>query len=148
MATGDSRSLDARLYRAALRLCPPGFRRDYADEMVADFNQAHDEASSTGNHAVWRFRLLMAVDLARTFSVQWSRTGLPLIALVSLVVPLTLVEGLATLARHATFDIPADTAHAEIIGIMLLTVTAVCLIAMTIVLTLWVWRPIRRGRRC
>jgi hypothetical protein len=147
MSSGVSRSLDARLYRAALCLCPPGFRREYADEMVRDFEEAHAEASSGGDRALWRFRLLTSVDLVRTLGVQWSRSGLPVIALMSLIVPLALAEGLATVARRATLDMPSDTANAEIIGVLLLAVTSVFLIAITMALTLWVWRPFRRGRR-
>lgn len=147
MAGDASRSLDARLYRAALRLCPPGFRREYADDMVRDLAEARGEASAMGQGALWRLRLLMAIDLVRTFGVQWGRTGLPAIALMSLVLPLALAEGLANVARRATFDMQPDAADAEIIGVLLLTVVSVFLIAMTIALTLWVWRPFRRGRR-
>ena len=42
---------------------------------------------------------------------------------------------------------PANPADAEVLGVLLLAVTSVVLIAMTIVLTLWVNRPRRRGRR-
>jgi hypothetical protein len=147
MSRGRFRSLGARLYRAALWLCPSSFRREYADEMVRDFADAHGDASSMGDGAVWRLRLLLAVDLVRTFGVQWSRTGLPVIAIVSLTVALVLAEGVATLAQHATFEMPADAAHADMLGVLLLATTSVLVIAMTIVLTLWVGRPSRRGRR-
>ncbi len=139
--------MPGRLYRAALWLCPPGFRHDYGEDMTRDFVEAHGEASSRGGAALWGHRLLMAADLARTIGVQWSRTGLPVIAVMSLAGALALAEGLATVARRSTFVIPADVPHAEMIGLVLLATTSVCLIAMTIVLTLWVGWATRRRRR-
>jgi hypothetical protein len=100
------RSLDGRLYRAALSLCPAGFRFEHGDEMARDFDEARGEAVATGDRALWIFRLLMAVDFARTFGVQWLRTGFPLIGLASVLVPLALAEALATVARRATIRCP------------------------------------------
>jgi hypothetical protein len=148
-------SLDGRLYRAALGLCPAGFRREHADEMARDFDEAHGEAVAAGDRALWILRLLMAIDLVRTFGVQWLRTGFPAIGLASVLVTLALAEaavlvtlalanGFVAVARHATIDTPAD---AEILAVLLVAVICVLLIAMTIVLTQWASRPARRGRR-
>jgi hypothetical protein len=147
MSPGAMRSLDGRLYRAALSLCPAGFRREHGDEMARDFDEACGEAAATGDRALWILRLLMAVDLVRTFGIQWLRTGFPASGLASILVTLALAEGLATVARRARIQMPADAEHAEILGVLLLAVTSVVLIAMTIVLNFWVSRPSRRGRR-
>ena len=141
------RSLDGRLYRAALALCPAGFRFDHGDELARDFDEARREAVATGNRALWTFRLLMAIDVARTFGAQWFRTGVPVIGLASVIVALVLAEGAATLARRATFQMPSDPAHAEILGVLLLAITSVVLIAITIALNVWVSWPSRRGRK-
>ena len=140
-------SLEGRLYRVGLSLCPDRFRREHGDEMARDFDEARHEAAATGDGALWILRLLMVVDLVRTFGIQWLRTGFPAIGLASILVTLALAEGLATVARRATIFMPADAAHAEILGVLLLAVISVVLIAMTIVLTLWASRPGRRGRR-
>jgi hypothetical protein len=139
--------IDVRLYRACLRACPPAFLREYGDQMVRDFGEAREEAASAGGGALWRLRLLMTLDLLRTVGAQWTRNGWPVIGLVSLVVPLTLAAGLAVVARHAAFVIPRDAVHAEMIGVVFLATVSVFLIAMTIALTLWAARPIRRRRR-
>jgi hypothetical protein len=132
------RSLDGRWYRMALSLCPPAFRREHGDEMAQDFAEARREAAARGDGALWTLRLLMAIDLVRTFSVQWLRTGFPVIALA-------IAEALAAIARRAT--IPMPDADADVVGILLLAVTSVVLIAMTITLSLWVSRTTLRGRR-
>ena len=141
------RSLDRRLYRAALSLCPASFRREHGDEMTLDFDQACGEAAADGDGALWSLRLLMAVDLVRTFGVQWLRTGFPAVVVASVLVTLALVEGLATVARRATIDMPPGVEDEEVIGFLFLVVICVLLIATTIALTLWMTRFIRRGRR-
>lgn len=147
MTSRGTYSLDERLYRAALSLCPAGFRVEHGDELARDFDEARGEALATGDRGLWSFRLLMTVDLVRTVSVQWFRTGIPATALASAVVALALAAGLASVARRATFPMPSDPADAEILGVLLLAVTSVVIIAMTASLNLWVNRPRRRGRR-
>jgi hypothetical protein len=113
MSPGASRSPDTRVYRAALWLCPSGFRREFADEMVRDFDDAHSEVTSMGARDMWPLRLVMAVDLVRTAGVQWARTGLPVIAVLSLTVALALaqnasVQDLTPMTEPMTRPDPAD----------------------------------------
>jgi len=147
MAIRGARSLDGRLYRAGLSLCPAGFRFEHGDELARDFDEARGEALATGDRALWIFRLLMAVDLARTFAVQWFRTGVPATALASASVALALAAGLATVARRATIPMPSNTADAEVLGLLVLAVTSIMVIAVTTSITVWVSRQGRRGRR-
>ena len=140
-------SLDGRLYRAALSLCPPGFRQDHGDEMARDFDEARHEAQADGDRALWFLRCLMATDLVRTLAVQWIRTGLPVIALASVVVPLAIAEGLATLARSASVRIPAGIEDEEVVTVLFLAVIVIVLIAMTILVSLWVGRLTQPRRR-
>lgn len=115
--------------------------------MLLDFVEAHREAAANGDAALWVLRFAMAVDLVRTVAIQWLRTGFPLIGLASVLITLALAEGIATVARYATIYVPADAAQEEVLGVLFLAVVSVLLIAMTIVLTQWVNRPRRRGRR-
>jgi hypothetical protein len=89
----------------------------------------------------------MAVDLVRTAAIQWLRTGFPFIGLASVLITFALAEGIATVARYATIYVPVDAAQEEVLGVLFLAVVTVLIIAMTIVLTQWVNRPRRRGRR-
>jgi hypothetical protein len=139
--------LDGRLYRVALSFCPAGFRREHGAEMARDFDEARGEAAATGGRALWILRLLMIVDLVRTFGIQWLRTGFPAIGLASVLITLALAEGVATVARRATIYVPADAVHEEMLGFLLLAVIVILLIAMTICTTLWVSHSTLRGRR-
>ena len=148
MTPGALPPLDGRLYRAALSLCPAGFRRKHGDEMARDFDEARYEAAAAGGRALWILRVLMTVDLVRTAAGQWLQTTVPVIGLASVFFSLALAEGFATLARRGgAIQIPDDPAHAEMVAVLLIAVTCVMLIAMTIVFTVWLGRPRRRGRR-
>jgi hypothetical protein len=147
MPSAPTHSFDGRLYRAALSLCPAGFRRDHGDEMVRDFDEARHEAAADGDRALWFLRCLIAIDLVRTLAVQWVRTGIPVIALASTIVPLAIAEALAKVARRTTVRIPRGLEDEEIVTVLFLAVISVVLIATTIIVTLWVGRLTRPRRR-
>jgi hypothetical protein len=137
--------LDASSYRAGLRLCPPAFRREYGDQMQQDFEDACREAADTGG--MGRLRLQMGLDLIRTLTVQWIRSGWPVIMLLSVLPMLGALAGLARLVDRANFVIPENLPDSEAIGLVLIATITVFLVATTIVLTLWATRPRRRIRR-
>ena len=145
MAT-TAESLDCRLYRAGLALCPASFQREHAAEMAEDFVEALDEASRARDRAaLWRLRAEYGVDLVRTVGVQWTRSGAPLICLAALLVSLTLIEALASfVVKRSTFTLPADLADADLIGLLILATVSVFIVASTICITWWASRPIRR----
>jgi uncharacterized membrane protein YidH (DUF202 family) len=150
VAPAAPRSLEGRCYRVALMLCPPLFRHEHADEMSRDFDDLRGEAASAGSAALWTLRFAMTLDLVRTLGVQWLRTGLPLIALVAASVQFGIALGLAAFAKLAAISLSASShvTHAddEVMGILLIAITAILLIAMTIALNLWVTRLNRRRR--
>jgi hypothetical protein len=140
-------SLDGRLYRAALALCPVAFRQDHGDEMARDFDEARREAAADGRGALWHLRSLIAIDLVRTLAVQWTRTGIPIIAIAAVSLALGMAAGLATLARRASVQIPPALEHEEELIVVFMATICVALIATTIVLSLWVGRLTRPRRR-
>ncbi len=118
MAAESPLSFEARLYRAALRLCPPEFRREHGDEMAADFDEALGELSSTGRtRRLWTLRWAMGVDVGRTIVVQWLRTGLPVIGVIAVCTTLLLAAGVASAARRLTMRIRADATASDIVGV-------------------------------
>jgi hypothetical protein len=142
-----SARFDARLYRAALYLCPGEFRREHGVEMACDFDEACAEVAPAGARAAWTLRLLMGADLARTIVVQWLRTGLPAIGCVALLCSLVLTAALASAVRRLTFRLPTEGVDAEGVGVVLLAAVVVMVIVATIVFNHWVHRPRRSARR-
>ena len=139
-------SFDSRVYRAALSLCPAGFRRDHGDEMARDFDEARQEAADSTS-AIWMVRACMSIDLARTLTVQWVRTKLPLIAAASIVIALAIAEALATIARLASVKMPDGIENEDAVVVLFMAEIVVVLIAMTILISLWVGRLTRPRRR-
>ena len=86
--------LDARIYRGSLNLFPAGFRRDFSDDMLRDFEDDRNQALES-RHAVamWTFRVRMLRDFTRTLGVQWLRTGLPAIGGLAMATTLVFIVG-------------------------------------------------------
>jgi len=139
-------SVESRVYRAALSLCPAGFRRDHGDEMARDFDEARQEAADS-TAALWLVRACMSIDLVRTFAVQWVRTKVPVIAAVSAVIALAIAEVLAAIARRASVRMPVGIEHEDAVVVLFMAEILVVLIAMTILISLWVGRLTRPRRR-
>ena len=139
-------SLDGRLYRAALSLCPATFRHDHGEEMARDFDDACEEAADRYRD-LWVVRACMAIDLARTLAVQWSRTRLPVIAAASIALSLAMAEALAFLARRASLRMLDRIQGDETVVVLVIAEVSVLLIAMTLVVSLWTGRMMRRRRR-
>jgi hypothetical protein len=139
-------SFEGRLYRAALLLFPAAFQHDHGAEMARDFDEAREEARDCGSTR-WLLRCCMAIDLVRTWAVQWVRTGLPVIAVASILLPLAIAEGLAMLVRSARIRIPDSVEHADMVVVLFMVEISVVLIAMTIFISLWVGRLMHLRRR-
>jgi hypothetical protein len=136
-------SLDARCYHAALFLCPPAFRREFAQEILLVFDEARQEARlAAPQYGLWSFRARMAVDLAATIVRQWFRTGLPILAPLAILYPLAASSALATLWRRMPFHVPRGTADSDVLMLELLAAVVLLIVAATIILTLWFTRPL------
>ena len=138
-------SFEGRLYRAALTLLPATFRHEHGAEMARDFDEARQEADSA--RAFWLLRAGISIDLVRTLAVQWVRTGLPLIAIASILLSLALAEALAAIARRTSVRMPEGLEHEDAVVVLFMAEISVVLIAMTIFISLWVGRLLRHGRR-
>ena len=95
----------------------------------------------------WRFRAQMFVDLVRTISWQWVRSGIPIVALVSVAVPLLLVQAIAGVFSRLRFDCRRSGADADAVALFLIATTTVMLIASTITIAVWAAKPARRRQR-
>jgi hypothetical protein len=134
---GSIPSPDAKLYQAALYLYPPSFRREFGLEMMRDFEEARQEVCAGGPpRGLWALRATMSRDLARSVVLQWIRTGLPMIALLSMTATLGAFAGLARLWNGASIDIP-ETSNSDLLGLELLAAVVLLIIVATIVFTSW-----------
>ena len=134
----------AWIYRAALHLYPPGFRREFGDEMARDFEEATDEAwSATRSRGVLGLWAHTAADLAATAIVQWLRSGLPAIALASAAFALLSVGAAAQLPRVAV-PAPITDADRDLLTVLLLVVVVLMIVAAVLVFNVWFSRSLVR----
>ena len=135
-----STPLDARLYRTALYLYPPRFRREFAEEMRRDFEEATFEAHAERS-SLLAFRTRICADLVKTVLLQWARTGLPAIALVATVVPIVTATLLARLSQATPMVIPTENPNEEVVALVLLFMVVLLIVITTILLTVLVVHP-------
>ena len=138
----------ARLYYAALFLYPPAFRREFSSEMARDFDEATEETRLAGR---WRDLLALwtriGTDLARTVTVQWLRTGLPIVFLCSVVGAIVAASVAANVVLRKPFAVPAAAADRDLMTLILLAGAVLLVIAATILFTFWFSRPLLQRHR-
>ncbi|PYR38788.1 MAG: hypothetical protein DMF90_02130 [Acidobacteria bacterium] len=81
-----------------------------------------------------------------TVPLEWCKTGLPLLALVSALPGAAFLGVLARVERRAWLLVPEQVADREILALVLLVTVVLFLILATILFTLWFARP-RLSRR-
>jgi hypothetical protein len=131
------------VYRAILRLYPVRFREDFAADMALDFADASDEAwlaaRWTGLVRVW---VGSAADVSRSLAVQWLRTPLPFVSLISIVIALSTAAIAQTIVPKGPFFVDVQPRDRDLIVLILLTACVLLVIAATIIFTLWFLRPL------
>ena len=140
------------VYRAVLRLYPLRFQEEFASDMALDFADASDEAwlrrQWTGLLAVW---LRCAADVARSLTLQWMRTRLPFVAVISGLVALSTAAIAQTVVPRGPFFAQVTPHDRDLVILILMAACVVLVIASTIIFTQWFLRPLlyrRSSRRC
>ena len=142
------RGVGARVYYAALFLCPPAFRREFSTEMARDVDDAAEDMRSAGGAAALMLWIGIAADLAATVVVQWLRSGWPVLATCSIAGAIAATRVAASMLWHEPLPVPASAHDRDLMTLMLLTGTVLAVIVATIVFTFWFLRPlVRRHRR-
>ena len=108
-----------------------------------DFADARQEAwleeRWIGLLRVW---LRAAADVARSLTLQWMRTHIPLIAVVSMAIALSAAAVAQTLVPKEPFFANLQPHDRDLAALLLLTACVVLVIASTIIFTLWFLRPL------
>ena len=131
------------IYRAILRLYPARFQEDFASDMALDFADASDEAwierRWTGLIGVWTGS---AVDVARSLALQWMRTHVPLISIVSIAIAFSTAAIAQTITPKGPFFANVNPHDRELVTLILLAACVLLVIASTIIFTHWFLRPL------
>jgi hypothetical protein len=141
------RSVGARVYRVALFLCPPAFRRDFSTEMARDVDDAAEDMREAGGAAALLLWIGIAADLVVTVVRQWLRTGWPVLAACSFAGAIAATRVAASMLWHEPLVVPAGAQDRDLMTLLLLVGTVLLVIVATIVFTFWFARPVERRRR-
>lgn len=138
-----------KLYRAALFLYPPAFRREFSSEMTRDVHDATEDTRRSGSRrdllALWG---RIGADLARTVALQWLRTGLPALLLCSGLGAVVAASVAANMVPREGLTAPAAVHDRDLMMIIFLTGVVLLVIVATILFTFWFTRPFfHRHRR-
>ena len=124
------------IYRWLLRLYPQDFRRQYEDELEADFEALRDEARLGGRRALIACYAQTAADLLRSAPREWLRTPwIPVLGAAAVIASVVFYYVVVRVYRAGSFD-PADhpAESPELLLLMaamvLVPIAALALIAM------------------
>ncbi len=138
------------IYQTCLLFYPSAFRLRFGDEMICDFDESTDDAwrarGWSGVVALW---LVVGIDLVRTVTIQWLRTGLPALLVVSVAWSTMMCTLIAQqfIARAPVLAPPRNPDEEMSLMLVGLAVVIV-LIAAIILVTGWFWMlVVRRTRR-
>ncbi|HKT81045.1 MAG TPA: hypothetical protein VJP86_12550 [Vicinamibacterales bacterium] len=135
-------------YRAAVRLYPADFRRQFEAEMLRDFAEATSEAVGCGDRHVVALWGRVTLDFFKSLLLQWIRTGLPLVALIAAVCSFSGVALTANLLAGRTWAVAVDASpEADLLALFLLVVGLLMIVIATICLTQWFTRSLIERRR-
>jgi hypothetical protein len=104
-------AISLALYTALLGLYPRAFRREFATDMIQDFEEASHEAwTNTGWRGLLSFAFFAGADVARGVLMQWLRSGRLLVMLILVTTVVVIIA--ATVIFSLMFLRPALNRHA------------------------------------
>ena len=141
-------TMAAGIYRALLRLYPGQFQKEFAADMALDFADASDEAWErsgwVGMVAVWS---RVAADLMSSLTLQWVRTGVPLLALLAMTGAVLSASAALQVTPKFPFAFQLAEADEELGVLIILAATVFLIIAATIIFSFCFLRPLLRKNR-
>ena len=140
----------SHIYRACLLLYPSAFRLEFGDEMLSDFGSATQDAwraaGWTGAVACWAH---VGGDLLRSVALQWLRSGVPAVVLLSAIWSTTMATLVAQVAQRAPFAglLPPREPDEDLAILLVGIAVVVVLIAAVIIVTAWFWMVVVRRKQ-
>jgi hypothetical protein len=129
-----------------LCLYPPSFRRQFADEMTDDFQQATEEAWASGFVGVLVLWTRVARDFFGSLAYQWLRSGLAGGALIPAAFSLLVTVLLHTAPRPTLAPRPRNY-DPQMNEMVLVMAVVVLIVAATVVITGRFWLSVFRRSR-
>jgi hypothetical protein len=130
------------LYKTLLALYPCAFRRQFAFDMIHDFEDASREAFAKDRwRGVMSLYLFIGADVLRSLPLQWLRSGALIITLVALVSAAFCAVVLSVLDLRVPYTMSTSSPERDGVLLLIVATTILVVIAATIVFSLMFLRP-------
>ena len=135
-------AIGSAVYRALLALYPPAFRREFASDMIQDFEEASHEAwTNTGWRGLLSFAFFAGADVARSVLMQWLRSGRLLVTGLALVTATSCVAVVGVIDPRVPYTMTSSSPERDGLLVLILVTTVVVIIAATVIFSLIFLRP-------
>ncbi len=135
-------AISSAVYTALLALYPPAFRREFASDMIQDFEDASHEAwdndSWKGVLSLWVFT---SADVARNVPAQWLRSGTLIVTALALMSTAACAAAVGMLDLRVPYTMRSSSPERDVVLLLILTTTIVVIIAATVIFSLIFLRP-------
>jgi hypothetical protein len=136
-------SIGVAVYKVLLGLYPRAFRREFASDMIQDFEEASEEArTNDGWRVLLSFWLFTGADVARSVPVQWLRSGTPIVIVLALVIATSCAAVVGMIDTRVPYIMRSSSPERDELLLLILATTIVVVIAATIIFALMFLRPV------
>jgi hypothetical protein len=130
------------LYKALLGLYPPAFRREFASDMIQDFEEASYETWASGGwQGLSSFAFITGMDVARGVLMQWLRSGRAIVMGLAFAITGACAAVIGTLDLRVRYVIQPSSPERDGVFVLILVTTVVVIIAATVIFSLIFVRP-------
>jgi hypothetical protein len=140
-AVQTSTAIGVSVYRGLVALYPPAFRREFASDMIQDFEDASHEAWANDH---WRGVLSLWVftgfDVMRNVLAQWTRSGALIVTALALMTATSSVA-VGLLDLRVRYTMRPSSPERDGVLVLILVTTVVVIIAATVIFSLIFLRP-------
>jgi hypothetical protein len=135
-------AIGSALYKALLALYPRAFRREFASDMIQDFDEASHEAWTNDRwRGVLSLWLFAGANVARSVPMQWLRSGRLLVTGLALVTATSCVAVVGVIDPRVPYTMTSSNPERDGLLMLILVTTVVVIIAATIIFSLMFLRP-------
>ena len=131
------------LYKALLALYPRAFRREFAFDMIQDFEEANREAWMENRwRGILSLWLLSGADVVRGVTVQWIRSSTLVFSAIAVMSAASCAAAVGALDPRVPFTMRASSPERDELLLLILATTVVVLITAVVVFSLMFLRPV------
>jgi hypothetical protein len=135
-------SIGVAVYTALLGLYPRAFRREFASDMIQDFEDAsHDAWANDRWKGVLSLWVFTSADVARSALMQWLRSGRLLVTGLALVTATSCVAVVGVIDPRVPYTLTSSSPERDGLLVLILITTVVVIIAATVIFSLIFLRP-------